>query len=185
MNICENCKIEHDGNYGSGRFCGQYCARGFSTKKDRIKINEKIRKVLKGHTFEYVCETCNTVFIKKQKIKKKINCDACKRKVIHYKENICTFYDISTRTVAKILKRANIKCMMCNWDRTTLDIHHIIPKKQGGTNNDNNLICLCPNCHRLAHENKYSIDELENNSVEKLFNNWREYYYPGDGPGAK
>lgn len=30
--ICENCKINHDGSYGSGRFCSSKCARGFSTK---------------------------------------------------------------------------------------------------------------------------------------------------------
>ena len=29
---CENCGIEHDGKYGSGRFCSVKCARGFSSK---------------------------------------------------------------------------------------------------------------------------------------------------------
>ena len=43
---CENCDIQHDGAYGSGRFCSSKCARGFSTKKNRVKINEKKRKTL-------------------------------------------------------------------------------------------------------------------------------------------
>ena len=30
MNRCEFCGIEHDGNYGSGRFCSSTCARKFS-----------------------------------------------------------------------------------------------------------------------------------------------------------
>ena len=32
--ICENCGKEHDGAYGSGRFCCSKCARSFSTKND-------------------------------------------------------------------------------------------------------------------------------------------------------
>ena len=42
--ICENCKNEHDGQYGSGRFCSSKCARGFSTKEKRSLINEKVSK---------------------------------------------------------------------------------------------------------------------------------------------
>lgn len=41
---CENCGIEHDGSYGSGRFCGTKCSRGFSTKAKRKEINEKVSK---------------------------------------------------------------------------------------------------------------------------------------------
>lgn len=39
---CENCTNEHDGTYGSGRFCSPVCARGFSTKSKRKEINEKV-----------------------------------------------------------------------------------------------------------------------------------------------
>lgn len=41
---CERCEREHDGSYGSGRFCSNYCARGFSTSKARIEINDRLRK---------------------------------------------------------------------------------------------------------------------------------------------
>ena len=30
---CENCGNEHDGSYGSGRFCSDYCRRSYSGKK--------------------------------------------------------------------------------------------------------------------------------------------------------
>lgn len=46
--ICENCKIKHDGQYGSGRFCSSKCARGFSTKSKRSEINLKVAKSLQG-----------------------------------------------------------------------------------------------------------------------------------------
>lgn len=38
---CENCGIENDGMYGSGRFCSQKCSRSFSTKNNRDEINKK------------------------------------------------------------------------------------------------------------------------------------------------
>jgi len=31
---CEKCNKDHDGSYGSGRFCSSKCARSFSTSKD-------------------------------------------------------------------------------------------------------------------------------------------------------
>ena len=39
---CENCNIEHSGEYGTGRFCGVKCARGFSTKAKRDQINKAV-----------------------------------------------------------------------------------------------------------------------------------------------
>jgi len=40
--FCENCKAEHNGSIGSGRFCSIKCARGFSTKSKRAEINQKV-----------------------------------------------------------------------------------------------------------------------------------------------
>ena len=33
-----------------------------------------------------------------------------------------------------------------------LDVHHMIPRERGGTNDPDNLITLCAACHRLIHE---------------------------------
>ncbi len=46
---CENCRKEHSGEYGSGRFCSCKCARGFSSKEKREEINRKVSLKLKGH----------------------------------------------------------------------------------------------------------------------------------------
>jgi ribosomal protein L24E len=63
MSICENCENEHSGEYGSGRFCSSKCARGFSTKKKRKEINEKVSKTLtKNNDVLLVCENCNGEF---------------------------------------------------------------------------------------------------------------------------
>jgi len=45
---CENCDIEHNGSYGSGRFCTIKCARGFATKSKREEINKKVSSSLQG-----------------------------------------------------------------------------------------------------------------------------------------
>lgn len=65
IKICENCNSEHNGNYGSGRFCSTICARGFSTKNKRKEINEKISKSLigSGHSdVKIICTECKTEF---------------------------------------------------------------------------------------------------------------------------
>jgi len=63
MKQCENCNNNHNGDYGSGRFCSSKCARGFSTKDKRSLINEKVSKKL---SFVPVliknCAQCNIVF---------------------------------------------------------------------------------------------------------------------------
>lgn len=51
MNSCENCQCEHDGTYGSGRFCSEKCARAFVTKAKRKEINEKVSTKLSGRTY--------------------------------------------------------------------------------------------------------------------------------------
>lgn len=44
--FCENCNKDHNGEYGSGRFCCIKCARSFSTKHNRLDINSKVSKKL-------------------------------------------------------------------------------------------------------------------------------------------
>jgi len=41
------------------------------------------------------------------------------------------------------------KCQICSLLlEATYEIDHVIPKCKGGTNDENNLQALCPNCHR-------------------------------------
>jgi hypothetical protein len=60
MKICENCGINHEGNYGSGRFCNDKCAKSFSTKQKRKEINEKVSNTLliKNTKDVRFCEFC-------------------------------------------------------------------------------------------------------------------------------
>ena len=62
---CENCNNEHDGTYGSGRFCSVKCSRGFSTKSKRDEINKSVSKSLTGRGHNELtkfCKQCKTEF---------------------------------------------------------------------------------------------------------------------------
>ena len=62
---CEACGKEHNGSYGSGRFCCQSCARSFSTKNNRKEINAKISKSAKIYdTGLFTCKYCQTFLTK-------------------------------------------------------------------------------------------------------------------------
>lgn len=63
MKLCENCNSTHDGSYGSGRFCTNKCARGFSTKEKRKDINKSVSNKLKKHKIiSKHCEHCAVMF---------------------------------------------------------------------------------------------------------------------------
>jgi 5-methylcytosine-specific restriction endonuclease McrA len=49
-----------------------------------------------------------------------------------------------------ILKRNNFKCYFCG-STDNIQLHHIIPKRLGGTSDPENLIPLCDNCHKKLH----------------------------------
>ena len=63
---CENCGKEHDGSYGSGRFCSVKCSRGFSTKDKRKEINEKVSKKLYKQPEKKICPICGNDFYTKR-----------------------------------------------------------------------------------------------------------------------
>jgi len=77
---CENCGIEHDGTYGSGRFCSKECARSFSSKLNTNIRNEKISKTLKNkHIRETICKKCGTIVYTKGS-SPNVCCDKCRQK---------------------------------------------------------------------------------------------------------
>jgi len=54
-----------------------------------------------------------------------------------------------------------VACEMCG--RRAVDIHHIVYKSRGGTDDFENLIALCRHCHNLAHAERITINELKQN----------------------
>ncbi len=63
---CENCELDHNGEYGSGRFCSIKCSKGFATKNNRKEISEKLSEKFKGFNTKKnkevekkICSSCN------------------------------------------------------------------------------------------------------------------------------
>ena len=59
-------------------------------------------------------------------------------------------------TKAKVRFRDNYTCQYCKTKNknVTLEVHHIIFRSNGGSDDENNLITLCHNCHKDLHNGK-------------------------------
>ena len=58
-----------------------------------------------------------------------------------------------------VLYRDGHKCQACNGKNKDkiLNVHHITPRADGGTNRPDNLITLCETCHKAYHKGKIEL----------------------------
>lgn len=57
--ICENCSKEHDGSYGSGRFCSKSCRMSFISKQS---VNKHVpHKNKRSNVGTWKCRFCNNI----------------------------------------------------------------------------------------------------------------------------
>jgi len=60
---------------------------------------------------------------------------------------------IPPRVRREVLARDQHRCRAPGCGRTRfLEVHHIVPRRKGGSNGPENLVTLCGACHRLWHE---------------------------------
>ena len=159
MKNCEYCNEEHDGSYGSGRFCNKKCASGYSTREKRKEINQTVSKKLKERYEEIAPEDLTGYQFKKGFDERRHNLsDEDRKKAVQAlvqirQETYSTLDFIELPQNEKrrvILKEQDDKCGECNINEwlgkpIVLELHHI-----DGDNSNNtreNLIFLCPNCH--------------------------------------
>jgi len=91
--ICENCGLEHNRSYGSGRFCSEKCAKSYSTKNESKKLKEanciicgrKIHINKRASTKTCKCEKCQKLHHKPSDLK---ICKICGKK--YYKQDGCS-----------------------------------------------------------------------------------------------
>ena len=185
MAVCEKCGGEHDGSFGSGRFCSKVCAnsRNFDGRKIKascVKCGADIECSCNTNKEFRFCPSCKSMYLKE-----KAEYKACK--IAKNKDNIrfakmsvdiemVKFKSLSKRTQAKIMRRLGTHCSHCNFycDGITLDIHHIVPRKKGGSDETTNLSYLCPNCHRMAH-NGLILSFVS--MADQIGDSWKKFYY--------
>lgn len=74
------------------------------------------------------------------------------------------------------IQRANGRCQLCGSPAPFLDsegnpyleVHHVIPIREYGTDSINNLVALCPNCNRKMQFNPTAADKRK---LKKLAEN--------------
>lgn len=82
---------------------------------------------------------------------------------------------MSFQTIRKFIKKLSLPCSICGWNEATCDLHHIIPRKNNGSDDVNNLIIVCPNCHRKIHNKKIdkTINELQDLSIGSQYQEYK------------
>ena len=65
-------------------------------------------------------------------------------------------YEFSSRREA-ILHRDKYTCQICGKKHTRVEVHHIIYRNQGGTDDEDNLITLCEDCHDAVHDGQIML----------------------------
>ncbi len=130
-------------NRGNAKYCSLSCA---------AKAPKKLQ-------YTQICKHCGREFLSASKQSKYCS-DSCKQKNYRAKQKDLSNENSSIKTFYKVFE--NVPCELCQWDKTSRDLHHIIEVSNGGTNELNNLLCVCPNCHRMIHNNLISKDDIEN-----------------------
>lgn len=74
-------------------------------------------------------------------------------------------YERDPQVKAWVLKQSNGVCEACDLPapfiksngEPYLEVHHVLPLAEGGSDTVNNTVSVCPNCHRMLH---YSHDKI-------------------------
>ena len=77
---------------------------------------------------------------------------------------------IPKKTEKLIYQEAGNKCSFCEEDNVhVLEIHHIVSREEGGTNEPGNLLLVCANCHSKVTSEVISKDEVMAKKSELIY----------------
>lgn len=126
--ICENCKKEYVTSYGSGRFCSELCARGFSTKNEA------------NYEKEASCKKCGKSFmVNKRAAASNVLCPNCRLKSKPHKQKDSPQRCCKMCGKTELRGRSQFCSKLCisqyRWQARCLQIHAAGEFKYGLTNN--------------------------------------------------
>lgn len=92
--------------------------------------------------------------------------------------------NLSNAARKAIYRRDRYSCALCD-DNRGLQIHHVMPRSQCGTNSPHNLITLCWRCHAIIHGTRLpecpdymTAVELHEACIEYLADMYAPDWYP-------
>jgi len=141
------------------------------------------------------CAQCGKEF--RPKVGNQKYCSAkCAKEAFVKSESFAKYHNKRARTVAHInpdlVAAFGFRCAICGWSIPSwrkgyakyernhgCQFHHIVPISEGGTSDEENLILLCPNCHKKAHSGLITTEELKRHTFTKeeareIADAWRE-----------
>lgn len=79
-----------------------------------------------------------------------------------------------------VYRRDGYRCALCDSTKY-IQVHHYIPRGCGGSNSMHNLICLCSDCHALAHgTNLRDWQDITQEDIEQAIVEYLEDMYMED-----
>ena len=129
---------------GHAKFCSKSCSCSYQNEN---------RKLIKKK-----CEVCGKAFQTKCSHAKHCSRSCGNRKSKATIKAARSQGKYRYHLSAEIYKEfGDLKCFYCGWKKDKCDIHHIVPRSKGGTDEYKNLTIACPNCHRLIHKGKLKV----------------------------
>ena len=87
-----------------------------------------------------------------------------------------------TKAQKLALYRRDRGCVGCGIRLQACDVHHIVPWELNGSTNIDNLVLLCPSCHRKAHKHGHTIEQNEQTRRHTLHPPARHSHPPPQQP---
>lgn len=104
-----------------------------------------------------------------ENIKELIKIKALKGEKLTVKQKKPKVRRLSQRKKERLISKVGTRCCYPRCKETiTLDVHHIVPISEGGTNKENNLVVLCANHHRMARDGTIPRERLKLRSVARM-----------------
>ncbi len=155
LKYCENCKkvIQKNNKTQMGKLKGVcvYCGKEKTIYSVKKQVCSPCHKKYFWVRKKRICEGCKkNTYLHSKKLCKKcydLKIPKSKKEEMNKKRNAKRF-NLNIKYYKKLTK----KCVLCGFNLFT-HLHHIDFNKKN--NSVNNLICLCPNHHALAHYKKY------------------------------
>ena len=133
----------------------RFLNRANSTKKDRLPPSVKSK--IQSHIDEV--EFCKKILPISKIVLEVSQFDTAlmknpaliDEKVKHWGYQKGFNYEYASRREA-VLHRDNYTCQCCGKKHVRPEVHHIIFRSKGGTDDERNLITLCEKCHKMIHD---------------------------------